>query len=286
MNQFPLYVEAGDSHVASVLTIPDGEPRGIVISLSGTGRHNLIGSTLCTHLSQRLVERGLAHVRLDYSGVGDSPGLVPTWVLSDVSAASQQARAVVGAATEALGVRRFVVIGTCYGSRVGLSLLSDPDCCGAVCLAPPVLDHSGFARVSRNVGERTVLSYVRSHAALRRLADPLRRTLRARKPAAGVVGAFEHLDRARITFLYGKIPQEDHYSRRAREVLDAALAELPPERRQRFEIRMLPWGPLSTFDILAPEDKTEVLNVVLPLVDEALAGSTATPSAGAAAIAG
>ena len=79
-----------------------------MISLAGTGRHNLIGSTLCTHLSQRLVERGLAHVRLDYSGVGDSPGLVPTWVLSDVSAASQQARAVVEAATEALDVRRFV----------------------------------------------------------------------------------------------------------------------------------------------------------------------------------
>lgn len=286
MNQFPLFVEAGDGHVASVLTIPDGEPRGIVISLSGTGRHNLIGSTLCTHLSQRLVERGLAHVRLDYSGVGDSPGLVPTWVLSDVSAASRQARAVVEAATGALDVRRFVVIGTCYGSRVALSLLSDPDCCGAVCLAPPVLDHGGFARVSRNMGERTVLSYVRSHAALRRLADPLRRTLRARKPAADVVGAFEHLDRARITFLYGKIPQEDHYSRRAREVLDAALAELPPERRQRFELRMLTLGPLSTFDILAPEDKTEVLNVVLPLVDEALEDSTAAPSAGAAAIAG
>jgi hypothetical protein len=33
---------------------------------------------------------------------------------------------------------------------------------------------------------------------------------------------------------------------------------------------MLRWGPLSSFDILPPEDKEEVLNVVLPLVDEAL----------------
>ena len=99
MKQFPLFVEAGDDHVASVLSVPEGNPRGVVISLSGTGRHNLIGSTLCAHLSQRLVERGLAHVRLDYAGVGDSPGLVPTWVLSDVGAASQQARAVLGAVT-------------------------------------------------------------------------------------------------------------------------------------------------------------------------------------------
>ena len=204
MNQFPLFVEAGEGHVASVLTIPAGEPRGVVISLAGTGRHNLIGSTICAHLSRRLVERGLAHVRLDYAGVGDSPGLVPIWALSDVGAASRQAHAVLAAVREALGVNRFVAVGTCYGSRVALSLVSDPDCCGAVCLAVPVLDHGGFARVSRSVGERTVFSYVRSHTALRRLAEPLRHTLRARKPAAGVVGAFEHLDRAAITFLYGK----------------------------------------------------------------------------------
>jgi hypothetical protein len=280
VKQFPLFAEADAVHVASVVTIPDGDPRGVVISLSGTGRHNPIGSTMCTQLSQRLVERGLAHVRLDYAGVGDSPGLVPTWVLSDVGAAAQQARAALGAATEALDVRSFVVVGTCYGSRVALSLVSDPDCCGAVCLAPPVLDHGGFARVSRSVGERTLLSYVRSHAALRRLADPLRRTLRPRKPAAGVVGAFDHLDRATITFLYGRIPQEDHYSRRAREVLDGALAELAPERRERFELRVLQWGPLSTFDILPPGDKEEVLNVVLPLIDAAFEDVGSTPAPG------
>jgi pimeloyl-ACP methyl ester carboxylesterase len=269
VNEFPLFVEAGDDHVASVLTVPAGNPRGVVISLAGTGRHNLIGSTVCAYLSRRVVARGLAHVRLDYAGVGDSPGLVRTWVLSDVSAASRQARAVLGAVREALGVRRFVAVGTCYGSRVALSLVSDPDCCAAVCLAPPVLDHGGFARISRSVGERTVFSYVRSHTALRRLAGPLRGSVRARNLAAGVVGAFDHLDRAAITFLYGRVPQEDHYSRRACDVLDEALVQLPPEWRERFELRMLQWGPLSKFDMLPPEDKEEVLNVVLPLVDEA-----------------
>ena len=279
MKQFPLFVQAGDDHVAAVLTVPEGNPRGVLISLSGTGRHSLIGSTMCAHLSQRLVEGGLAHVRLDYAGVGDSPGLVPNWVLSNVGAASQQARAVLGEVTEALGVRSFVVVGTCYGGRVALSLVSDPDCCGAVCLAPPILDDGGFARVSRSVGERTVFSYVRSHAALRRLADPLRRTLRPRKPAAGVVGAIDHHDRAAIAFLYGRVPQEDHYSRRAREVLDEALVQLPPERRARFELRMLQWGPLSRFDFLRPEDKEEVMNVVIPLVDEAFedVGSGSAP---------
>jgi pimeloyl-ACP methyl ester carboxylesterase len=280
VRQFPFFVDAGDDHVASVVTVPEGDPGGVVISLSGTGRHDRIGSTMCAHLAERLSERGFAHVRLDYVGVGDSPGLVPTWILSDVTAAAHQARAVLDAVTGALDVHRFVAVGTCYGSRVALSLVSDPDCCGAVCLAPPVLDAGGIARVSRRVGERTAFSYVRSHAALRRVARPLGRTVRARKPAASVVGAFDRLDRVPITFLYGRPPHEDHFSQRAREVLDQALVQLPPERRQRFELKMLQSGPLSRFHVLPPEEKEEVLNVVLPLVDEALEEAGSASSAG------
>jgi pimeloyl-ACP methyl ester carboxylesterase len=284
VKQLPVFVDAGDAHVAAVVTVPGGDPRGIVITLAGTGRHNVIGSTLCAHLSQRFADDGLASVRLDYAGVGDSPGLVPTWALSDVGAAARQARAVLEATMTALGVDRFAAVGTCYGSRVALSLVSQPTCLGAVCLAPPVLDHGGLARASRRVGERTVLSYVRSHSTVRRLADPLRRTLRPRKPAAGLVEAFSHLDRARIAFLYGPNPQEDHYSRRAREVLDATLATLTPEQRARFELRPLDWGPLSTFDILPPGDKEAVLDVVLPLVrtlfdDASAAGRPPSPTA-------
>ena len=286
MRQFPVFVEAEGCHVASVVTVPDGDPRGIVISLAATGRHNLIGSTLSTHLSQRLVEYGLASVRLDYSGVGDSPGLVPTWVLSDVEAAAQQTRAVLTIAMETLDVSHFAAVGTCYGSRVALSLVSHPSCLGAICLAPPVLEHGGLSRLSRRVGERTVLSYVRSRTAFRRLAGPLRRTLRARKPAARVADAFEHLDRARIVFLYGTPSFDDHYSRRAQEVLDASLASLPPEKREHFELRMLPWGPLSTFDMLSPENQADVLDVVVSLVCSSFEEAVPLPLPGATALTG
>jgi pimeloyl-ACP methyl ester carboxylesterase len=234
----------------AVLTVPDVEPKGIVISLAGTGRHNVIGSTMCAHLSQRVVEHGLASVRLDYSGVGDSPGLVPAWTLSDVEAAAQQARAALSVAMDALGVGRFAAVGTCYGSRVALSLVSEQSCVGAVCLAPPVLEHGGVSRVSRQVGERTVLSLVRSHAALRRLARPLRSTMRARRPAGIVVDALEHLERARIAFLYGTPSFDDHY-RRARELLDASVSKLD-HGREPPGCACCPVGPLSTFDALRP----------------------------------
>lgn len=267
MRRFPVFVEwDGGDHVAAIVSVPDGEPEGLVASLAGTGRHNLVGSTMCAQLSQRLAAKGLASVRLDYAGVGDSPGLVPSWTLSDVGAAARQARAVLAAAMEALAVDRFVAVGTCYGTRVALTLVREPSCAGAVCLAPPVLDYGGLARLSRQPGGRSVLSFVRSNAALRRLARPLRGTLQPRKPAAGVVDALAHLDRVPIAFLYGTPSFDDHYSAQAQEVLDEALASLPSAARERFELRMLPWGPLSTFDILSPGEQDEVLDVVVPLV--------------------
>ena len=266
MNQFPIFVDAGKGPVAAMLTVPEAEPRGLVVSLAGTGRVNVIGSTLCAHLSRRVAERGLASVRLDYSGVGDSPGHVSSWTPSDVGEAVCQARAVLAESMEILGVTRFAVVGTCYGTRVALSLVPDRQCVGAVCLALPILDYGGFSRVTRKVGQRKAFSALRSNPLVRRLTNPLRSSVRARRPAAPVVAAFDCLERSRITFLYGQDPWEDHYDRQVQDVLDRLLAALPPERRGRFELRMLPWGPLTTFDILSPADKEAVLEVVVPLV--------------------
>jgi hypothetical protein len=279
VKQFPIFADWGEGQVAAIVALPERDPDGAVISLAGTGRHNVVGSTFSAQLSQRLAEAGLASVRLDYGGVGDSPGAVPAWSLADVGAAARQARAVLDATMNAVGVDRFVGVGTCYGTRVALSLVSHASCRGTVCLAPPILQHGGVASVGRRPGAMRLMTFVRSHGVLRRLAGPLRRAGRARKPAPTVLGAFAHLDRARIAFLYGAPASDDHHSRRSQEVLDAALASLPPALRQNFEQRMLPWGPLSTFEILAPADQDEVLDVVVPLVRGFL--EAGTPLSGA-----
>ena len=169
MREFPLFVPAAEDRVAAVVTAPDDPPRGLVLLLAGTGRHNAIGSTLAARLSERLADEGLATARLDYAGSGDSPGDVSQWNPAEISATTAQARAVLDTAREALDVAPFAEVGTCYGSRIALSLVEDPACVGAVCLAPPILDVGGLGRMSRRIRDRRVGAFIRSNAALRKV---------------------------------------------------------------------------------------------------------------------
>jgi Serine aminopeptidase, S33 len=268
MREFPVFVPAGADRVAAVVTAPDEPPRGVVLLLAGTGRHIAIGSTLSERLAERLADEGLASARLDYGGSGDSPGLVWEWNPAEIAATTAQGRAVLDVARQALDVEPFAEVGTCYGSRIALSLVEDPACTGAVCLAPPILDVGGLGRMSRGARDGRVGAFIRSNAALRKIVGaPLRRLLGPRKPARRFVSAFAHLDHAPLIFLYGdRNAHEDHYSGRARQSIEEALAALPEEQRERFELRMLSGGPLTTFDGLAPEEQAEIIDVVVPYV--------------------
>jgi pimeloyl-ACP methyl ester carboxylesterase len=268
MREFPVFVPAGADRVVAVVTAPEEQPRGLVLLLAGTGRHIAIGSTLSARLSERLAEEGLASARLDYAGSGDSPGLVSQWNPAEIASTTAQARAVLDVARDALGVQPFAQVGTCYGSRIALSLVGDPLCAGAVCLAPPILDVGGLGRMGRRVRDRRIGAVIRSSPALRKIVvAPARRLVGPRKPTPRFIAAFDHLDRARLVFLYGgRQAHEDHFSARARQTIEGALAALPAEQRDRFELRMLPGGPLTTFDGLAHDEQAEIADVVVSYV--------------------
>ena len=269
MRQIPIFVQADGDRVAAVVTAPES-PRGLVLLLAGTGRHNAIGGTLAARMSVRLAEEGLASCRLDYAGSGDSPGRVERWNPAEITAASAQARALLDVARRALVVDRFAGVATCYGSRIALGLTSDPSCAGAVCLAPPLLDFGGVGKVGRGLRERRLGAVLRSSPALRRLVvAPARRFMRASKTTPGVLAALGNLERTPLVFLYGgDNGGEDHYSARAAQAVEAALRKAPAAHRERFELRRLGGGPLTTFDGLPREEQDAVLDVVVPYVNE------------------
>lgn len=263
MRQIPFFAPYSDGHVAAVVTLPDERPRGLVVTLTGTGLYQVIGSKFCARTAARLAEDGLAAVRLDYAGVGDSTGLVSGWRITDVDEVVRQTRAALDAAMDAVGVTHFATAGTCYGSRVALRLLDDPACVGAVCLASPILEFGGWTTLRRTLRDRPVFSYIRTQPHLRRLiVVPIRSLLKERKPAERVVAALSHLDRARLLFLYSENAARDHYSEAAARRLVAAAAALPEDQRDRFDLRILETGPLTAFDLLSDNDADIIVGEV------------------------
>jgi pimeloyl-ACP methyl ester carboxylesterase len=268
MRQFPLWVSTDSGPVASVVTVPDEDPRGVVLTLAGAGRHIAIGSTMSALVSEQVAGYGLASVRFDYSGVGDSPGAVREWRLSDVESATGQTLELMKTVSELVGVSQFAVVGTCYGSRVALNLVEHPACLGAVCLAPPVLEHGRVVNLGRSAGHGRRFSFVRGNPMFRKAVyEPLRAVLKETKLAPDVRRALGALDHAELVFLYGESDARDDLNDRAQEVLEKAVAKLPTDQRRRFALDIVSRGALTTFEVLPSNEQADILDLFLPLVN-------------------
>lgn len=262
MRSAPLFIDTGDDTVATVVSMPDGPPEGLVVVLAGIGRHVVIGGTLAALLAEPLASEGLATLRVDYAGVGDSPGVVSSWTAADVSREAAATSRAVSTVREALDVDRFVSVGTCFGSRVALQLASDPACIGTVCIAPPILDPGSPALARRVLGKRRLVEAVRSLPLADTVLMPVAKRLLRRGPSSSVLESLSHLDRARIVFLYGQPREDDHYDPRGLETVNGALAKLPERERNCFELRLLDTGPLTIFDSLDASAQEEIVQTV------------------------
>jgi pimeloyl-ACP methyl ester carboxylesterase len=75
VREFPVFVPFGEEHLAAVVAVPEGPPRGLVMLMPGGGgaprSHRF---AMWTKAARGLAERGIASIRLDWRGVGDSTG--------------------------------------------------------------------------------------------------------------------------------------------------------------------------------------------------------------------
>src|SRR5207248_11294939 len=76
-----VYVRHGNERLAAILTVPR-RPRGLVALLQGFGATRSHRNRLWTWISDDLAGRGMATVRFDYPGMGDSTGDAD-WDLND-----------------------------------------------------------------------------------------------------------------------------------------------------------------------------------------------------------
>lgn len=122
MKERAVFVPADGRHIAAVVTIPEGEPRGVVLLTTGAGgvprSHRY---SLWTKMARRLAERDIAAVRMEWPGVGDSTGVVnmrlESLPVSETAAVARFAMAAVG--TDRLGM-----LGNCAGARTAIQLVT------------------------------------------------------------------------------------------------------------------------------------------------------------------
>jgi alpha/beta superfamily hydrolase len=260
--EHPIFVPYERGHLAAVVTTPVGEPRGLTMLLTGIGLPQVIGSALAARTAADLGQRGLASVRFDYEGIGESTGVVPQFSLAETESAAQQALSVLETARRVVGVNRFAVAGSCIGSRVALQLARRPDCVGAVCIALPLFELGTWTRLRRHSAVSAPVSFVRRHRFLRRVVlAPLKRILAERSSTPRLQALASALDHARVLVLYSSSPR-DYYDERVRRRLDEVVGTFPTADRARFELRVLEAGPLTAFEALTPDAQTAIVESV------------------------
>jgi pimeloyl-ACP methyl ester carboxylesterase len=240
VREHPLFVPYRSSHLAAVLTFPVRDPRGLVLLLTGLAATRSHRFGMWTGAARRLAkERGLASLRLDYAGTGDSTRYAARW--------TEDSRAQVDVAVDlglrATGASAFAAVGNCLGGRHALELAAArPGCVGAVCIRPELAPMDDLVALARRSGTRRLLGLGRGDAAGRSAVDPRMADLLA--AAAG----------KRILFLYGEVGGRDVDA--ARPTLDALVRRVPTTTGGRLEIRVVPGVSLVGFRTLEAQRAT------------------------------
>lgn len=264
MNEYPVFVPWGEDHLAAVITVPEGEPRGLVVLSGVPGAPRSHRYQVWARAAERLCDAGAASVRWEYMGLDDSTGSV-----TEVSMAVtpiDQTLAVTRFAQQAVGVDKVVGVGNCMGAQSALSLAADlAECVGAVCILPQVTKQLATRRAFRRAA-RGRLGFLRSKLLRRLVIGPFSRLGPGMRPTVRdpLPKALEH---GRVLFAYDR----EHLESRSRAFprIRAVVKRLPAAHRRRFELRVLPsWG-LDRFGSL--ESQESALDAIVDWVDRCLA---------------
>jgi alpha/beta superfamily hydrolase len=133
-NEYPVFVPVADHHTAAIVTLPDGDPRGVVLfTTGGGGALRSQRFRLWTRAARGLAERGIASVRMEYPGVGDSTGthrLGLGWSKLPVD----DVIALAGFATAVTGTDQLGLCGNCAGARASIRAAESLPTCRSLVL--------------------------------------------------------------------------------------------------------------------------------------------------------
>lgn len=126
-------------HLVGILGLPEAsdnrDPPAVIILNAGV-LHRVGPHRLHVKLSRQLAARGFPTLRLDLSGIGDSPSVPGGLTFRESSV--NDTRAAMDHLGQRIGARRFVIFGVCSGADNGLATAAvDERVCGLALVDPP-----------------------------------------------------------------------------------------------------------------------------------------------------
>jgi hypothetical protein len=270
MIEYPIFVPFGREHLAGVLSVPDDQITGLWILMPGQGapRGTQYHFPLWTEVARRMAERGLASIRMDHLGVGDSTGRLE--VLSPGPGREEQPLAVARFGMAATGTDAVGFAGHCYGARLAIEAgIALPECIGVVAAhyAPP-LDPKAIPmgrRLRRRIRMWKPVATLSETAFGRRVLEPVVSAVfgRSRRVEGGAqqldAGLLSLLRRGSVVFINGD--DEARYHLRLRPYLDRFMPTLAPELAARIESVLTPAKELGGY--MALEAQLRALEIIV-----------------------
>jgi pimeloyl-ACP methyl ester carboxylesterase len=252
VREYPVFIPAEEAFLGAVVTVPPDEPTGLVVLLTGIGAPRSHRFQMWTRVARRLADRGIASIRLDYGGMGDSTGAALEWTEGWERVLSVQVLTATRQQMRILGVDRVAAVGNCGGAWLSLLLEAElgQSAAGAMCLLPGLMEATKLSGIYRKLRWSKLAEWTRSVRLLRRV---IVRTLRRRRPEWRLNPAIPSLlgrtlNRGPVMFLYGDRDLE--YSPRGAAALLRVVESFPVEHRERFQLRVLSDAELEGFDRL------------------------------------
>ncbi|HEY4348121.1 MAG TPA: CocE/NonD family hydrolase [Gaiellaceae bacterium] len=256
MRSGPLFLPSGAEHLSAVLVLPDGEVRGLAVFPIRIAVFGLRG-TFWGQAAALLAERGVASVRFECVGSGDSTG--EAIVQSPAEVAGHTAN-VVEFLLEALRLDSFGVAGACYNGAAALAAARDPRCIAAVSINTPSFDPGRLGRLRRRVAGWRVVDAIRVRPALRRALpyDRLRVALRDNASSDVEASLARSTPGARILLIHDEFAETRNLA--------------PPPGRVEIR-RDIAFGAIRIDGVDLSSGEEEVLAVVVDWLAAALSGN-------------
>jgi dienelactone hydrolase len=245
--EYPVFVPHDDDHLAAVVTLPRGPSRGLVALLTGIGTGRSHRFQVWTRTARALASRGMASVRLDWVGIGDSSGVLEAWTWALEEDLLDQARTVLRTTARAVGTDRTAAVGNCFGARIALRLSAEePSSTGSACILLPMTPGAPD-RALRRAGGVRIAGFLRRNRWVRRLVIRRVKALHGiDKTARDCIE--KTLSRGRLLLLYG---QDDQVlSTKTTRQMEELVAAMPADHADRYDLRVLPISKMAGFDTL------------------------------------